>query len=134
MVSLRREKLGLYILFGKTVLSLLSMPSLSKVSSWSFECLYAGYNSDADRFELPAYHCCKKCEWPGFSICWNKFRANPDVARIKCNSNAMRCISKCLCNTRSGGQPGPPGPQSKCQVKRKRIGRSFCLQRSCIRV
>jgi hypothetical protein len=71
----------------------------------------------------------------------------------RCNSEAIRCIARCI-NKKSptggrpgptadqpdrpgptAGRPGPPGPgPKKCPVKRKQVGGSYCLERSCIRV
>ncbi|CAB4037875.1 Hypothetical predicted protein [Paramuricea clavata] len=108
---------------------------------WIYNCLHVAFNFQHRIFEKSTYQCCQQCEFPGFSRCMRKYSGA--VAQARCNGEAIRCIARCI-NKKSptagrpgptGGRPGPPGPGAKkCPVKRKKVGGSYCLERSCIRV
>ncbi|CAB3991395.1 Hypothetical predicted protein [Paramuricea clavata] len=111
-------------------------------NKWVYNCLHAGLNYQHRIFELPTFHCCKKCEFPGFSYCTRRYTAV--IAQSRCNSEALRCIARCIkqsTNKKIGGTVVDPRarmlgrPRSqKCPMKRKKVGGSYCLERSCIRV
>jgi hypothetical protein len=107
-------------------------------NKWVYNCLHAGLNYQDGIFEVPTFQCCKKCEFPGFSYCTRRYTAV--TAQSRCNSEALRCISRCM-NKKIGGTLVDPRarmlgrPRSqKCPTKRKKVGGSYCLERSCIRV
>ena len=110
---------------------------------WLYNCLHAGLNAQENIFEMPTYQCCQKCEFPNFPKCMRN--VSGFLRHSKCNSAALRCIARCI-NTK-GGQPGRqvlkrgqvrPIAQKKvnekCPTTRKRVGNSYCLERSCIPV
>ncbi|CAB4042066.1 Hypothetical predicted protein [Paramuricea clavata] len=101
---------------------------------WIYNCLHAGINFQQRIFEVPVYECCQQCELPDFSDCMRRYSG----AVAQCNSEALRCIARCINNKGpTAGQPGPPGPPGprKCPVKRKKVlGGSDCLERSCVKI
>jgi hypothetical protein len=110
-------------------------------NKWIYNCLHVGFNFQDRILEVPIYQCCQQCKFPAFSRCMRKYSGA--VAQPRCNGDAIRCIARCI-NKKSptagrpgptGGRPGPPGPgPKKCPVKHKRVGGSYCLERSCIHV
>ena len=110
------------------------------VTRWAYNCLHAGLNVQENIFEMPTYRCCEKCEFPNFPKCMQT--VSGFLRQSKCNSKALRCIARCI-NTK-GGQPVRPAQKrkhvrpvarvEKCPTTRKRVGNSYCLERSCIPV
>ena len=133
----------------------------TSASSWIIQpniCLHAGFNVQEHIFEMRTKHCCDKCRRTNFGKCMRKF-SGPE----RCHSEAIRCIATCI-NTNGGqpgrlrpkggcpvppgakGSPAPPGPTGgrpgrpglpapqKCPTTRKKVGNSYCLERSCIPV
>ena len=120
----------------------------TSATSWIYQgvCLHAGLNFQKNRFEVRTEHCCEKCRFPNFWRCMRKVSGSERHSR--CHSEAIRCIASCI-NTNgrqpgrpgptagrpgpTGGRPGRPGPQ-ECPATRKKVGNSYCLERSCIPV
>ena len=111
----------------------------TSATSWIHQpiiCLHAGFNVQESIFDMRTNHCCDKCRRTKFGKCIQKFPGSE-----RCHSEAIRCIASCI-NT-NGGRPVPPGltggrpdlpAPEECPTTPKRVGDSYCIERSCIPV
>lgn len=110
---------------------------------WPYNCKHTALNYEKLVFEHDTYTCCMACNSRDFSQCVTKYGRLDGM--VRCPSNAMRCIVKCIYKTISqgkgqagkpgtAGKPGPKGDTggTKCSTTKKKVGKSYCFERSCI--